>query len=104
MVPDRSELSLEEYKALRATIRERGTLRLIVTAITGVFIIRVMQARQFAAGQRQRDPAGFRGNADWRFSIQGIGVKNPTTAVSQPRSPATTHGVCGRPLKNECGA
>ena len=36
MTPERPEFSLEEYKALRATIRERGTIRLIVTAITFV--------------------------------------------------------------------
>jgi hypothetical protein len=36
MTTDRPEFSLEEYKALRATIRERGTTRLIVTAITFV--------------------------------------------------------------------
>jgi len=36
MTPDSSGLSLEEYRALRATIRERGTLRLIVTTITFV--------------------------------------------------------------------
>ncbi len=36
MTLDMPELSLEEYKALRATIRERGTVRLIVTAITFV--------------------------------------------------------------------
>jgi hypothetical protein len=36
MTPDRTEFCLEEYKALRATIRERGTMRLIVTAITFV--------------------------------------------------------------------
>jgi hypothetical protein len=33
---DNSALSLEEYRALRATIRERGTARLIVTVITFV--------------------------------------------------------------------
>jgi hypothetical protein len=36
MSPDRSALEIEEYRALRATIRERGTLRLLVTAITFV--------------------------------------------------------------------
>ena len=34
MADAREELALEEYRALRATIRERGTTRLIVTAIT----------------------------------------------------------------------
>jgi hypothetical protein len=33
---DRSSLRLEEYRALRATVRERGTTRLIVSAITFV--------------------------------------------------------------------
>jgi hypothetical protein len=33
---DRSSLRVEEYRALRATVRERGTTRLIVTAITFV--------------------------------------------------------------------
>lgn len=33
---DPSALSLEEYRALRATIRERGTMRLVVGAITFV--------------------------------------------------------------------
>jgi hypothetical protein len=36
MSPDPHSLSLEEYRALRATIRERGTARLFVTAITFV--------------------------------------------------------------------
>jgi hypothetical protein len=36
MSPDLPTLSLEEYRALRATIRERGTARLFVTAITFV--------------------------------------------------------------------
>ena len=34
--PPRSELALEEYRALRATIRERSTLRLLVALITFV--------------------------------------------------------------------
>ena len=33
---DRSSLRVEEYRALRATVRERGTTRLIVSAITFV--------------------------------------------------------------------
>jgi hypothetical protein len=33
---DPSGLSVEEYRALRATIRERGTMRLVVTVITFV--------------------------------------------------------------------
>lgn len=33
---DRSHLSVEEYRALRATVRERGTTRLIVTLMTFV--------------------------------------------------------------------
>jgi hypothetical protein len=33
---DRSNLSIEEYRALRATVRERGTTRLIVTLMTFV--------------------------------------------------------------------
>jgi hypothetical protein len=33
---DTNSLSVEEYRALRATIRERGTARLIVTALTFV--------------------------------------------------------------------
>lgn len=36
MAPDRSQLALEEYRALRATIRERGTARVVVTTITFV--------------------------------------------------------------------
>jgi len=36
MTTDRPELALEEYRALRATIRERGTARLVVTALTFV--------------------------------------------------------------------
>jgi hypothetical protein len=36
MAPDQSDFALEEYRALRATIRERGTLRLFVAAITFV--------------------------------------------------------------------
>lgn len=36
MPPEPSELALEEFRALRATIRERGTTRLIVTIITFV--------------------------------------------------------------------
>ena len=34
MTIDPSALSVEEYRALRATIRERGTMRLVVTVIT----------------------------------------------------------------------
>jgi hypothetical protein len=34
--PDSSDLAREEFRALRATIRERGTLRLFVAAITFV--------------------------------------------------------------------
>lgn len=34
MTPLPTDLAVEEYRALRATIRERGTLRLIVIAIT----------------------------------------------------------------------
>src|SRR5688572_14729222 len=34
--PFRSELAHEEFRALRATIRERGTLRLLVVLITFV--------------------------------------------------------------------
>src|SRR6185436_856611 len=33
---DPSQLAVEEYRALRATIRERGTIRLIVTVLTFV--------------------------------------------------------------------
>ncbi|HYN07824.1 MAG TPA: hypothetical protein VES67_10575 [Vicinamibacterales bacterium] len=33
---DRSRLGIEEFRALRATVRERGTTRLLVTAITFV--------------------------------------------------------------------
>ena len=36
MTIDPSALSVEEYRALRATIRERGTMRLVVTVITFV--------------------------------------------------------------------
>ncbi len=36
MASERPELSLEEYRGLRATIRERGTARVIVTTITFV--------------------------------------------------------------------
>jgi hypothetical protein len=36
MATDRPDLAVEEYRALRATIRERGTARLIVTTITFV--------------------------------------------------------------------
>jgi hypothetical protein len=36
MGPDRLDLSLEEYRALRATIRERGTARFVVATITFV--------------------------------------------------------------------
>lgn len=36
MTTDRPDLALEEYRALRATIRERGTARLVVTTITFV--------------------------------------------------------------------
>src|SRR6476620_10750934 len=35
-MPDPSLLAVEEYRALRATIRERGTIRLIVTVLTFV--------------------------------------------------------------------
>lgn len=35
-MPDASALAIEEYRALRATVRERGTTRSIVTAITFV--------------------------------------------------------------------
>jgi hypothetical protein len=33
---DRSQLGIEEFRALRATVRERGTTRLLVTAMTFV--------------------------------------------------------------------
>jgi hypothetical protein len=36
MAADRPELAVEEYRALRATIRERGTTRVVVTVITFV--------------------------------------------------------------------
>ena len=36
MADDPNQLAIEEYRALRATIRERGTMRLIVTAVTFV--------------------------------------------------------------------
>ena len=36
MAPEASDLALEEYRALRATIRERGTARVVVTTITFV--------------------------------------------------------------------
>ena len=36
MASDRPDLSLEEYRALRATIRQRGTARFVVTTITFV--------------------------------------------------------------------
>ena len=36
MASDRADLAVEEYRALRATIRERGTLRALVTTITFV--------------------------------------------------------------------
>ena len=36
MAPDRLDLAVEEYRALRATIRERGTMRALVTTITFV--------------------------------------------------------------------
>ena len=36
MASDRVDLAVEEYRALRATIRERGTMRALVTTITFV--------------------------------------------------------------------
>jgi hypothetical protein len=36
MASEASDLALEEYRALRATIRERGTARVVVTTITFV--------------------------------------------------------------------
>src|SRR5262245_24708088 len=36
MATERPDLAVEEYRALRATIRERGTARLVVTTITFV--------------------------------------------------------------------
>lgn len=36
MAADRVDLAVEEYRALRATIRERGTMRALVTTITFV--------------------------------------------------------------------
>jgi hypothetical protein len=36
MAPERADLAFEEYRALRATIRERGTMRALVTTITFV--------------------------------------------------------------------
>jgi len=36
MTPDRSDFALEEYRALRATIRDRGTTRVVVMTITFV--------------------------------------------------------------------
>jgi len=36
LTPSQNDLAVEEYRALRATIRERGTMRLIVVAITFV--------------------------------------------------------------------
>ena len=100
MASERGDLALEEYRALRATIRERGTARALVTTITFVFWAGLLltTVALFAVAPLALVPllvlaAGFEVNFSLHVGVERIGRYIQTRYESGSELPGWEHAA-----------